>query len=119
MQQVSFNDMYGSKFLSASDLGNREVAATISDVTTDILTDRQTGQSRTRVILGFTGKAKKLVVNKTNANALKKGCGTEDFNAWVGAKVVLYTADTSMGEGVRIRMAPKPAAEEMSDEMPF
>lgn len=112
----TFNDLYGSKFLSAADLGNREIRATISDVAAEELTDRETNKTKTKLVVGFRGKTKKLILNKINATALKNGLGSDEWTSWVGTDVVLFTQETTMGPGVRLRVS---AAVEMSDEIPF
>src|SRR5207245_7648775 len=108
------------------------------------MSDRQTGEVRPKLVLQFAGKTKGLVLNQTNAKALALGARTENYREWVGARVVLYTQTTPLGDGVRLRMAvpgnrsdswaapppqPAPANErnpppataypEMNDEIPF
>lgn len=106
---ASFSDMYGSRYVSAEDLGGREPTVTISKAYQEMLTDRQNNQTKPRIIIMFKDKTKGLVLNKTNAKTLALGTQTEDWNQWVGTRVVLYTVPTQMGDGVRLRIAQLPA----------
>ena len=121
-----FDDMYGSKYLGASDLKGQRPRRTIGKVETVDLKEKD-GSTKRRRVLYFEGEDKAMVVNKTNATKLAMAFGKEK-SEWVGARVELYCEMTSLGkEGVRLQPlrtvakppAPKPPDPEMDDEVPF
>ena len=94
---------FPSKFLKASDLegGTRTVA--IHHVKTE-----EVGQSRDRkLVVYFEGKAKGLVLNKTNCNKIVAITGEGDTDDWKGHRIALYPTETEFGgetvECIRIK----------------
>lgn len=87
MPRVS--EVYGSAhFLKAADLvGKGAVRVTIASVTTESFAD---DGSRPKLVMGFQGKQKKLVVNRSNAEALAAVFG-DDCDGWLGREVTLST----------------------------
>ena len=97
--------MFPSLYLKAADLQGREVTLTFSRVTLDELT-RQGGSKEKKPVAYFVETAekarragtdeKRLVLNKTNAHAIKAMYGPET-NDWPGKRVTLYTARVTFG----------------------
>jgi hypothetical protein len=121
-----FDAMYGSKYLSVSDLKGQRPRRTIGKVDVAELKEKD-GSTKRKRILYLEGEDKPLVLNKTNAVKLAMAFGKESAD-WIGARVELYPEMTNLGkEGVRLqplRTVPKPVAppsiqDEMSDEIPF
>jgi hypothetical protein len=123
-----FDAMYGSKYLSVSDLKGQRPRRTVGKVEVAELKEKDGSAGRKR-ILYLEGEDKPLVLNKTNAVKLAMAFGKESAD-WIGARIELYSEMTSLGkEGVRLQplrtvakpaVAPKPpAADEMGDEIPF
>jgi len=128
---MDMNNVYQSKFLKASDLQGREVNAVIDSVTME-----EVGQdAETKPCLFFKGKAKGMVMNKTNSNNLVSAFGSET-DEWEGKSVTLYTTFVDFQgksvEAIRVRAArgaapakgnkgkPAPAAEPLlDDDIPF
>jgi hypothetical protein len=63
-------------------------------------------------ILHFEGKAKGMVLNKTNANKLAEIFG-DDTDNWAGGEIILYEAMVEFQgrtvPGLRVRIAPRRA----------
>jgi hypothetical protein len=107
MSHLEFDDLYGSKYLSATDLKGRRRRLKIDKVEPAELREK-TGDTKWRWILYFEGEEKALVLNKTNATEIAKVFG-KNPDDWVGQFVELFSVPTSFGEGVRVRPLRKPA----------
>jgi len=119
-----FDDLYGSKYLSAADLGGRQKRAKIADVNVEDLREKD-GSTKRKYVVAFANEDKSLVLNKTNALRLAQAFG-KNRASWTGQLVELYSEMTSLGkEGVLLRplhkpqAAPSQPAHEMSDEIPW
>lgn len=68
---MNINDAFPSKYVQASDLNNQECQATIADVRRE-----EVGDDRDLLpVVYFQGRAKGLVLNKTNAFAIAEQYG--------------------------------------------
>lgn len=88
--------IYGSgsgTYLKAADLNGQDWELVITDWERKEMdqTDFDTGEKtkRWKVILGFAGEEKKLVLNKTNADAISAAYG-DHLDPWIGKTIVLY-----------------------------
>tara|TARA_Y100000361_G_C11147726_1_gene339100 strand:+ start:891 stop:1367 length:477 start_codon:yes stop_codon:yes gene_type:complete len=121
--------IYGSsELLKSEDIGDRRVPVTIESVGEKQFDDGD------KLILQFVGKDKALVLNRTNANAIRSAYGDEADN-WVGKDITLYSAPTMFKgtetKGLRVSIDPqqapsKPAspaaatfAPDPDDDIPF
>lgn len=118
------NDVFGGNYLKAEDLGGRAVTVTIEDVE---IKDFDDGK---KLILGFAGKDKKLVCNRTNASIIEEVTGCSDTDDWVGKKVVLVVKKVEFQgklvpairvdlNAVQQRPTPAAAPEAEGDSIPF
>ena len=123
-----FDAMYGSKYLSVSDLKGQRPRRTIGKVEVAELKEKDGSTKRKRIIY-LEGEDKPLVLNKTNATKLAMAFGKHSPD-WIGARVELYSEMTTLGkEGVRLQPlrtvakppAPKPPVidPDLNDEVPF
>ena len=100
--------LYPSKWLSAVDLENQEVIATIGGVTTEEFEDN--GKKSTKPVCNFQGVDKGLILNKTNALMIQEISGHDDTDHWAGTVVCLYPTmvqfGTKMTEAIRIKRPP-------------
>ena len=126
---TNVNDLYPSKYLKSSELGNSRPVVTIERW--DVADLDRDGKSERKPVLYFAGKAKGLVLNRTNAQIIESFLGP-DIDAWVGKRIRLYVAKVPfqgrLTEAVRVEEPPKvsqpappPPPVEASDdeEVPF
>jgi hypothetical protein len=101
--ETEFEDMYGSAYLSASDV-KKPTASEIESVGREVF-DRANGRSEAKATLQLKGFRKPAVLNKTNANALAEVFG-KVMASWPGKPVLVKTEQTSFQgkptKGVRI-----------------
>jgi hypothetical protein len=104
--EADLDSCYGSKFLSARDVGNRRIRTKIAKVRKQAL-KQQSGGTRNRFILSFTTLDKELVLNTTNKDALVDALGRRPAD-WIDAEVGIFTVPTTYGPGTRLRVLNKP-----------
>ena len=96
---------YGSKFLSATELGDKKIRTRILKVKKEPLRG-QDGREKNKFILSFSNVDKSLVANATNIKTLVDALGKAP-SGWLNADVGIFTEPTMMaGEptrGVRLR----------------
>lgn len=129
--QMNINEMYPSKWLKSSDIGDRTVVVTIAKV---LMEDLGQGENKDRKpCVYFEGKEKALALNKTNASTIAKLYGPST-DGWIGKRISIYSKEVEFkGEMVlalRVSLnapgakAPAPAAAPMTatviqNEPPF
>ena len=91
------SELYPPKWVKAADLGGHAVTVVISDVTVESfrLPD---GTHRASAVLAFEGKAKRLILNKTQCKQLIEITGSERFEEWVGRSISLAPATAQNGK---------------------
>ena len=98
---------YGSKYLSATEVGNRRIRTKIARVRKELLQ-----QQKTKFILAFSTVDKEMVLNSTNTNTLIDALGKAPAG-WKGAEVGIYTVPTTYQgkptRGLRLSVLNKPA----------
>jgi hypothetical protein len=111
---------YGSKYLSATEVGNRRIRTKIARVRKEPL-QQQGGTTKTKFILAFSTLDKEMVLNATNINALLDALG-RDPSGWKGAEVGIYTEPTMFAgkttRGLRLRVLNKPAPMSVTKPVP-
>ena len=127
----NINDAFPSQFLKASDLKGMEVTVAIDRVDYEpVGRDKEM-----KAVLYFQGKAKGLVLNKTNATKIVQLTASPVTEEWEGFKLKLYPTETQYGgdtvDCIRIKAAtngkpvtkPAPAVDHgepvHDDEVPF
>ena len=118
--EIDLESMYGSRFLSTADIGDRKVRTKILKVRKEELR-RDDGTKRGRFVLSFEALDKPLVVNATIKDLLVASLGRVPAK-WVGASVGIFVdPNVTFGGkrvgGIRLRVlepvqakpAPKPA----------
>lgn len=109
---MKLNDLYPSKYLKASDLGDAIVTVEISKVTME-----EVGQEKEqRPCIWFKGKTKGFICNKTNANTIAKVLMSQDTDGWLGGRIQIYATEVQFGNemvmAIRVKLRPpvaKPA----------
>lgn len=74
--------------------------------------------------LTFQEEPKPLVLNQTNGAIIEVMTGSDDFDAWIGKKIVLYNDPSvmyagKMTGGIRVRAPKGQAAPPPADDLPF
>lgn len=135
MAKVNLHDMFPSKWLSASDIGNREIVVTISAVTYEKVKQMNGDGLEEKMALHFRQRSgekplKPLLLNKVNTTTLIVLFGDDDEN-WFGKRIKLGFDMVPVGKeikpGVRIRNwspdsdlnSKQPSLVETYDDVPF
>jgi hypothetical protein len=92
---------YGSRYLSASDIGDRKIKSKIVKVRKEELKGNE-GKSRMRFILFLESLDKPMVLNATNKNELVTALGRIPAK-WIGATVGLLVDSNVMFAGKRTK----------------
>jgi hypothetical protein len=104
------NEVFPSNFLSEPDLDDEDLILTIAHVGMEKLGDDQ------KLACSFKEHEKKLIINKTNFNAIVKATGEEDTDDWVGKKITLYPTEVQfkdkMVPAIRVKSKPPKAKAE-------
>jgi hypothetical protein len=91
-----------SNYLKASDIKGQRPIVTIASIDEEVIGN----ETKPQVVIGFVGKEKKLVVNKTNLSRLVALSGTDDPDELVGAKIKLGVSQVQFNgqnvDGIRI-----------------
>lgn len=131
----SYKTAFGS-FLKQEDLQGKAVKAVVASVDFEDVKDTDSGKTEKKLVMHFVGKDKALILNRTNCESLETICGSDDYGAWPGHTVVLFTDPTvkfggKTVDGLRIRassngqpVAPPPPpvrepGEDDSDDIGF
>ncbi len=114
--------LFPSNYICAEDLKGRDVTVTIESVGIDDLPIQGSAKKKRSFLIGFKGKTKKLVCNKTNAVSIADIHGQE-AKAWIGKQITIYPTTTKFkGKPtpcIRVRDTSAPAEPEQppqSDE---
>ena len=104
--EADLDDCYGSKYLSAADLGDKKIRTRIGKIRKETMR-QQSGAERSKFVIYFTTLDKPMVLNATNKNVLVDELGKVPAN-WVGTDIGLYTENTQFGgkpvKGLRLRV---------------
>ncbi len=127
---MKISGAYPSNYVKASDLNGKPCPLTIRTCVLEEL--GQGSDKEQKPVLYFNGAQKGLVLNKTNANAIKDAYGDET-GGWEGKPVEVYPARVefkgNLVDGIRVRIQQEaqaekqpnaaPMAEELNDEIPW
>ena len=104
--EADLDDCYGSKYLSASDLGDKKIRTRIGKIRKETMR-QQSGAERSKFVVYFTTLDKPMVLNATNKNVLVDALGKVPAS-WGGADIGLYTENTQFAgkpvKGLRLRV---------------
>ena len=84
---MKLNDAYPSQFLTAEDLDGKDIAITIAEIELEEI--GQGHDKSKKLVIGMTGKKKRFVVNKTNANTIAKVLDSDDTDDWIGQRITI------------------------------
>lgn len=109
---MNINDAFPSRYLKASDMGDKDRVLTITGITLETL---GTGDDKeTKPALSIQGTEKKFVLNKTNARTIESLYGS-DTNNWIGKRIAVGSRETDFQGKATLALrvslkAPAPAA---------
>jgi hypothetical protein len=111
-----FDNVYGSKMLSAAELGDGKLRVKIKFLSREPLQGRNPGeQPRDRIVVDLVGTEKRLVLNATNFKTLRDALGRDPKN-WIGAEIGISAETTTFTgrpvKGLRVKVLT-------SDSIPF
>lgn len=96
-QDVDVRSMYDSEYVAAWDLQGKDQVVTIAKVIPGELSKAGTSKKDRAAIVFFEGRAKGMVVNKTNRKLIAGIVGSYKAKAWVGATIAIYPTTCSFG----------------------
>lgn len=104
---MDFDKLFPGRFLKAGQFAGKDVTLTLSKVVLEQLEGGAKG-TETKAIVSFVERPLQLVLNKTNALALKAMFGRET-DAWIGKRVTLYPEAIEFeGNDLAIRVRGSP-----------
>ena len=95
------SELYPSPWLCAADLQGRQVRVTIHRVDAEDIRQRD-GSTATKAVLTFERAQKRLILSKTQCEALATMTGSEPLPEWVGHSIVLGPGTASNGKATII-----------------
>jgi len=109
----SIDDIFPDKWLKASHLiaadGRRPiVAVTIRGAGIEKLHNPKTNNKEDRLVVEFEGKDKRLILNKTQAQAIAAIAGTKDYTKWRGARLMVQAGIAPNKMDTILILAPTP-----------
>ena len=84
--------MFGGDYLSADDIGDKTPTLTIDRASRAELVSDEGRDAKVRPVIGFAGKRKLMVLNKTNAFALAAMFGDDWTKQWIGKRITIGTS---------------------------
>jgi hypothetical protein len=122
-EDVDVRSMYDSEYVAAWDLQGKDQVVTIAKVVPGELSKAGTSKKDRAAIVFFEGRAKGMVVNKTNRKLIGGIVGSFRAKSWVGARITIFPTTCQFGPNtvdcIRVRpTAPngKAAAREPGSE---
>jgi hypothetical protein len=113
-----FDDLYGSKYLAASDV--KKPFITTIEAVDKINFARDGERQKKEAVLTLKGVSKPAVVDKTNADTLSEAFGKE-FDDWIDKRITVKAERTQFGGkpvmGLRVYPVELPKKGKLSDEM--
>jgi len=102
---MDYEELFPGRFVKAADLKGRDVTLVIAGIRAEKIDDKM------KAIMSFDGAGKELVLNRTNAEAVKLMFG-RDTAAWIGRRLTIFPATIKdpFGDGevlaLRVRGSP-------------
>lgn len=82
---MDYETLFPGRFIKAVDLKGKDVTLTIASIAAEEI------DGKAKAIVTFEGTKKQLVLNRTNAEAVKLMFGRET-NDWLGKRITIYPA---------------------------
>ena len=111
--EADLDQLYGSKYLSATDLGDKKIRTRISKIRKEMMQQQGGKPERAKFVLYLATLEKPMVLNATNKNVLVEKLGKNPA-AWIGADVGILAENTTFAgkpvKGLRLRVLSPPKA---------
>lgn len=102
------NDLFPSPWLGPADLAGRVITVRIAAVSLENLRQHD-GSQELKAILAFDRAHKRMILNKTQANAIAAILGTPAFADWPGRRIRLSVGRAPNGRDTIIVSPAEPA----------
>lgn len=118
----SIRDVFPDKWLKASHLiladGRRPIlAVTVKGAGVEKLHNPNTATKEPRLIVEFEAKDKRLICNKTQAEAIAAIAGTEDYTQWRGVKLAIQAGIApNRKDTILVLSAPAPKTQAQAQD---
>lgn len=99
-EDVDVRSMYDSEYVAAWDLQGKDQVVTIAKVIPGEFSKSGTSKKDHAPIVFFEGRAKGMVVNKTNRKTIGGIVGSFKAKAWVGAKITIFPTTCAFGPNI-------------------
>lgn len=109
----SIRDIFPDKWLKAAHLiladGRRPIlAVTVKGAGVEKLHNPNTKQQEPKLVVEFEAKDKRLICNKTQAEAIAAIAGTEDYTKWRGVKLAIQAGIAPNKKDTILILTPAP-----------
>lgn len=94
---TSIYDLY-EFYLEPRDLKDKAHVVTVESVKVDNVINPRAHKPERKIVLRFVSRRKSMILNKTQAGAMMEITGTDDYNKWKGAEVVLVSGRAGNGK---------------------
>lgn len=84
---MKVGQVYSGNYLKAEDLQGKTVRVTINHVAVEEFENNN--KVERKIVLGFQGKDKMFILNKTNAAIITENLGTDESDSWMGQTIAL------------------------------
>lgn len=96
-EDIDIRSMYDSEYVASWDLQGKDQVVTIVKVVQGELPKAGTSKKDRAPIIYFEGRAKGMVVNKTNRKLIAGITGSLKVKDWLGVKITLYATTCQFG----------------------
>lgn len=108
---TSYKKLFTGKYLASDDLGDAEPTVRIERMASETVVDEEKQTSRVRWIALFEGKAKGMLLNRTNAILIAAIVGSDEIENWIGHAITIGVRDVKLGgqtvPGLRVIGSPE------------
>ena len=110
------SDLYPSRWLKADDLNGRSFTLTVAAISLEELHNPRTNKKEFKAVLDF-GRTKRLILNKTQCQAVADIAQSERFEDWPDVRLTLHPGHARNGKATII-INPAPAPQETAVACP-
>jgi hypothetical protein len=109
--EADLDSLYGSKYASAADVGDKKIRTRISKIRKEMMQQQGGKPERAKFVLYLASLEKPMVLNATNKNTLVEKLGKNPAD-WIGADIGILAENTTYAgkpvKGLRLRVLSPP-----------